>query len=120
ESFINRLKMPGELDKKVQETFFRRMDISNLFDDEPAQAVTLDIISALELETSNEPDSEDKDVLEYIENKLGNRIAGSQSPSDNVPLPVYGSWHVKKDVPAIPSLDNAGLPPWYKKLNTDP
>jgi len=27
ESFIKRLKMPGELDKKVQETFFRRMDI---------------------------------------------------------------------------------------------
>lgn len=120
ESFIKRLKMPGELDKKVQETFFRRMDISSLFDDEPAQAVTLDIISALELETSNEPDSEDKDVLEYIENKLGQRIAGSQSPSDNVPLPAYGSRHVKTDMPGIPSPDGAGLPPWYKKLNTDP
>ncbi|WP_297325002.1 hypothetical protein [Nitrosomonas sp.] len=119
-SFVKRLKMPGELDKKVQETFFRRMDISSLFDKKPDPAVTLDIISALELETSNEPDSEDKDVLENIGDKIGKRIDGSQSPSDNVPLPVYGSWHVKKDVPSIPSLDDAGLPFWYEQLNTDP
>lgn len=120
ESFIKRLKMPGELDIKVQESFFRSMDVSSLLANEPAQAVTLDIISALELETTiNKSDLIPKDV-EDVEDALKERIADSLSPSDNVPLPVYGSWHVKKDVPAIPSLDNAGLPPWYKKLNTDP
>jgi hypothetical protein len=120
EDFIKRLKMPGDLDEKVQETFFRRMDVASLFDIKPDKAVTLDIISALELETANQPDLADETILIKVKGELKSKINSSQSVSDNVPLPIYGSWHVKKDMPGMPSLDDASLPAWCKQLNTDP
>lgn len=118
--FIARLKMPGDLNSKVQEAFFRCMDVSSLFKDKPAQAATLDIISVLELEAIDKPTATDQQQKDVIQAQLTNKIDGPQSLSDKIPPPAYGSWHVQKHKPGIPSLNDARLPAWYKTLNLDP
>jgi len=110
EDFITRLKKPAELDEKIQQTFFRRMDISGLLGG--AELKTLDIISALELEVGAQQNSTDTDILKDAEDALTKQISASQEPNDNVPLPMYGSRHVLKN--------NASPPEWFNNLNLDP
>ncbi|MDP1678662.1 MAG: hypothetical protein Q8L02_00805 [Candidatus Nitrotoga sp.] len=117
EDFIARLKKPDQLDEKIQETFFRRMDVSGLL----GETATLDIISALELELETKPgqNSVDKQILDDAMRELKTRINDSQENTDNVPLPIYGSRYIPNNFSGIPSL-NDDLPVWLRTLNTDP
>ena len=120
EDFIYRLRMPNELDKKNQAAFFRHMDVSSVFNDKerPAQPITLDIISALELEAIDKPLTEEN--LEEVKDKIKDQIKAPQSISDNVQPPVYGSWYVNDNTSSIQSFDISKLPVWCQQLNLDP
>lgn len=118
EDFISRLKKPGQLDNKIQQSFFRKMDISGLLGE--TEPKTLDIISALELEMGSKQNPADTEILTEAETALPQQINKSQEPNDNVPLPIYGSRHVQTHSPDAKLLSDITLPQWFRELNLDP
>jgi|CXWL01.1.fsa_nt_gi hypothetical protein len=111
EEFIDQLKNTSEVKLKTGPT--RSMDVTLPII--PEETINIGIASALQQEDKS------PGIPETLRTKLRGLINTSyQQDSEGVPLPIYGSWHVKKDAPGIPSLGDAGLPVWLGELNSDP